>query len=381
MNGLVHIGENPFAKLEAPRRPSPEREQKPSLETPWVSLADLEATVASLPPDIRRLLGEEPADESADYAGMELRGSAEDMAERVLEMPDQDLKAVLGSWLGFFMDSGIKLADQLAERLRRKEDRGALVEELSLEMDRLYSGHRSPFLTSEQLESRRQAAIGKIKEIDDHLEQHMADLDRRRAAAEPYLHKLGYLAPYEREMVKKYRSLSKFLGSDEHEHHPIRDPGHLNDLRMQRSDVTELLKDLSEQYRQAKFFEIVMARGAGRLTPEDFADVWLNATERLHVVNPLKIRYLRNVGYEVEAKAAEELTQNVQNLMFDAILTWLSKHEHGARPSKSIAVLARRFNQARAYLESAKRNSESLAASLQHAQIVLRRLVQLAEKG
>lgn len=379
MNGLVRIGENPFAKLEMPRRPTTERGAMASLEAPWRSSADLEAALASLPADVREILGEVPAPAGTENPDRPLRGSVDDMVEGALEMSDQGLKAVFGDKLGYFMSSKLKLADQLAERLRRKEDRGALVQELVAEMDRLYSGHRAPFASSEYLESRRQDAIGKIKEINDHLERHASDLRQRREAAEPYLNKPGYLAPYERELIKKYRSLRQFLGSDERD--AIHDKGHRDDLRIQRSEVAELLKDLSEQRDYASFLEMAMSRSAGRLAPEDFADVWLRATDWVQPVNPIKIRYLRNVGYEVEAKAAEDTAAKIQSLMFDAALAWLGKHEREARPSKSIGVLARRFNEARAYLESAKREPESLAASLQHAQIILRRLVQLLEKG
>jgi hypothetical protein len=66
--------------------------------------------------------------------------------------------------------------------------------------------------------------------------------------------------------------------------------------------------------------------------------------------------------------------------MFDAVLAWLAKHEDEARPSKAIGVLARRFGEVRSYLESAKRDQQSMETSLQHAQIILRRLVQLAGK-
>lgn len=349
-----------------------------SLEEPWRDPGDLEEALAGLPENVRRALDANRLPAGTENRDRPLSGSAEDMAERVLEMSDPDLKAVVGDRLGQFLDRDLKLADQLAERLRRKEDRGALVQELIAEMDRLYSGHRAPFATSEQLESRRQDAIGKIKEINVHLERHAADLRQRHAAAAPYLNKPGYLAPYERELIKKYRSLRQFLGSDERD--AIHDKGHRDDLRIQRSDVAELLKDLSEQHRAARFLETVLARGAGRLAPEDFADVWLRAADSLHVVNPIKIRYLRNVGYEVEAKAAEEMADKIQSLMFDAVLGWLGKRENESRPSKSIGVLARRFNEARAYLESARREPESLATSLQHAQIILRRLVQLSEK-
>jgi hypothetical protein len=377
MNGLVRLGENPFASLEKPRRHSPETKPQASLEEPWRSIEDLDAAVAALPPSVKRLVEAAPKPVRGESGDFGRWGDTEKMVEQTLKLDNPVLKGVFGSWLGLFLDSEIKLGDQLAERLRRQEDRGAIIQSLVAEMDRLYSGHRAPFVTSVELEARLQDAQGKLKELAEHMERHDADLRTLREKASPYLQKSGYLAPYERELVKKYRSLFQFLGSEENASFPAK--GHRDDLRAERNAVTDLVKELSEQHRLTEYFESLMARASGRLAPEDLADIWLQASERIHPVNPLKIRYMRNIGYEVEAKAAEEQGQQIQSLMFDAVLAWLAKHESAPRPSKAIGVLTRRFGEVRSYLESAKRDRQSMETSLQHAQIILRRLVQLAE--
>jgi len=366
MNGVIHLGPNPF---RSPRpEPRPEPKGKATLDQAWKSVADLDAAVAVLPEVYKAVVLK--GHERGDITSL----SSLDV-NRTADMDKGTLRAMLAVSLAGYLDNRLMLPEQFVERLRRKEKPEDLKKEIADQMDESYRFRRPPYTDSGYFSARMNEVRAEFEKTKEHIDGHMNDLYARLEQTRGLYNK-RHMPPYERELLRKYQALEKFLGT-EHGH------GHLAHLSEKRRDLSDQFESSRKARNDALAIELTLEINAKRLSPEDMADVWVKSLEYLGSNIFKRSRWLNRLGRYAEAAQCEKEEIAVRNLFFDATLEWLGRQPQveNKKTGKKAHLLAQRLGEVYGILRTTPDMSdESLKVNLQHAQIILRRLVELAKK-
>lgn len=375
MPDLIRLPTNPFA--ETPRRTeSAARAERIELGRPWKTVREMRSTVAALPPKVKGLLAEDMRRRSGLAEAQGPAGPKHDRAQAFTDLPKEDFKALFAYPLAAYLERELLLDIQIGERLRRGEDPKAIRTEIMAELDRMSQGSKAPFVDAAHLESRIAESREAVKRLIEHIAQHRKDYAEKSADARE-LQRRSRLPPYEKELLRKFKSLRQFLGDPDFE------TGHFGELAKQKQDISREVEKLKKSLEQALFIERTLEKNAPRLTAEDLADIWAGVASSIGSGMELRIRGLRNLGHEKEAAELQKRLLSVRDALFEAVLAWLERRPDGTGRrsvgSKKQELLARRFNDVFLLLSHGEDDANpSQAANLQHAQIILRRLVQLS---
>lgn len=334
------------------------------LVTPWKSAEDLERAVAALPSSVRSKI------QSVERKKIPQTRDADIL---LTDYDQETFNWLFGSKIAYALDQHWDFSTQWQERLRRGEDPKILRREAIQEIDSFYHDQKPPFMDLAYLDDREKEARSEYKNASQEfsaLEKRMADL--RTKIVE--LQRQKGTKNQVRELEKEYAKLKKAADSTE-EHR-----GRLDRLRYQTDQSYKAYTELRTSNEDCQRIGKIIKQNAPRVLPKDVADIWVGMIDYIGWPIRLQIGAQNRRGDVKGEDGAKQSLLGIQEILLEAITDWLDTQPKEVQ-DKKIDVLAKNFAMVRDHLEtSLNRDPESIKANLQHAQIILRKLVKLAGK-
>ncbi|MFH1621428.1 MAG: hypothetical protein ABIB04_05105 [Patescibacteria group bacterium] len=360
------LSSNPFdqeSKKESGSSVHPEKRGDLDLVTPWKTVEDLERAVRALPPRIKIAIKEEEREEVYPDAERD---------SLMTQYDKETFKILFGSNIAIALDRHLNFSEQWYERLRRGEDPGALRYETVKEIDLFYKEQKPPFFDLEYLAKRQDEAKAEYVKTRKEYTETKNKLVKLEEAIKSLSGKRGSKNQM-RELEAERDKLREVVSDNP------QGPGKLSRLAIKSDREFANLQTLKSSYDDADRIRNICLQNRQRITSEDAADIWAEVADRIGRPLGFASGNLRRKGKNNEAKKIEDYRLQIKEILLESVFDWLETQPAEGTRKKKTDVLAKNFFLVRGLLEtSLNRDPESVRANLQHAQIILRRLVDLA---
>lgn len=335
------------------------------INSEWKTIEDLDKNIARLPKRVRDLIlkGQTDRATSTTYSPeaqltellrkLLFEKTAEERAVEIVKRGKKEAIDFLVSQIFYHLENQ-QFFQQQKERIRRGVDEATLKKEVGDFISQLWDKSEAPWMNSSKLSK----LAGGFREEIDRLNREIKErkdviyeIRKQRHATK--------LKGQRRKLDERLERFTKIYGEPLFD--TFRSKGYLRDLELQLFHNQEEVEKIKRRVESAELIEQVFERVKPKLNPSDMADIWIR------VFSGTRDLILESVA-------------------LDAILDWYTEHseiselEQQLDYSEKIDLLIRKFGDVFVYLHQEKREGESAAASVQHAQIILRKLLDFINK-